>query len=150
MESRLLIALLAASFTAQSQPNCTGVTLDVDARCACIKDSHSQLCEMVKSGFYEPHDYAKEMQANWGLGGKIAPSPANRTAQRAGGATPTCAAAAGPRGSFGAQRLLAFPPAQCSTGGGHRFRKGFPVAGADGRLVRAGRGRTTATKLSPR
>src|ERR1700683_4209719 len=80
MGYRTLITLLAVSFAAQSQPNCTGVTLDVDARCACVKDPHSQLCAMVKSGFYEPPDYAKEMQASWGLGGKIAPPPANGTA----------------------------------------------------------------------
>ena len=126
MESRLLIALLAASFTAQSQPNCTGVTLDVDARCACIKDSHSQLCEMVKSGFYEPHDYAKEMQANWGLGGKIAPSPANRTAPAGPAARPQPAR---PRQArvvpLAHKDYLRFLPANAQLAAGIDFEKAF-------------------------
>jgi hypothetical protein len=33
--------------------------LDVDVRCACVKDPNSKLCEMVKAGFYEPHDFSK-------------------------------------------------------------------------------------------
>jgi hypothetical protein len=55
----LLSLSLSLSLCAQGQPNCTGIALDVDARCGCVKDPNSQLCEMVKKGFYEPHDLTK-------------------------------------------------------------------------------------------
>jgi hypothetical protein len=77
MGYRIIIALLAGSFAAQSQPNCTGAALDVDYHCACIKDPNSQHCAMVKAGFYNPHDFSKPNGI--GLGGTMAP-PANGTA----------------------------------------------------------------------
>jgi len=51
-----LIASLAA---AQDRPNCTGMALDFDARCGCVKDPNSQLCSLVKAGAYEPIDWSK-------------------------------------------------------------------------------------------
>jgi hypothetical protein len=59
MRYPIFTLLCSLSLLAQGQPNCTGITLDVDSRCACIKDPNSQLCDMVKKGFYEPHDLTK-------------------------------------------------------------------------------------------
>jgi hypothetical protein len=42
------IAWLGVSLAAQNQPNCTGLALDFDARCGCVKDPNSQLCQLVK------------------------------------------------------------------------------------------------------
>src|SRR5262245_17369157 len=48
-----LAGALTLSLVVQAQPNCTGITLEVDARCGCVKDPGSQLCELVKKGFYD-------------------------------------------------------------------------------------------------
>jgi hypothetical protein len=48
---RLFIAifLLGVSLCAQQKPpNCAGVSLDVDIRCACVKDPNGQTCELYK------------------------------------------------------------------------------------------------------
>jgi hypothetical protein len=67
MRYPILVALLAVSHVAQCQPNCTGMALDFDARCACIKDSGSQLCALVKAGAYEPVDWSKIKPLTLGL-----------------------------------------------------------------------------------
>ncbi len=77
MRYPILIALLGVSLVAQ--PNCTGISLDVDARCGCVKDPGSKLCEMVKAGFYEPHDWSKIKPLNLGWGG-MGTQPSTRTA----------------------------------------------------------------------
>jgi len=58
MRYQFLLALLALPVGAQP-PVCTGIARDVDARCGCVKDPNSKLCEMVKAGFYEPTDFSK-------------------------------------------------------------------------------------------
>jgi hypothetical protein len=58
----LLIATVAVS--AQDRPNCTGLALDFDARCGCVKDPNSQLCALVKAGAYEPVDWSKVKPLN--------------------------------------------------------------------------------------
>ncbi len=65
----ILIAALAAA--AQDRPNCTGMALDFDARCGCVKDPNSQLCSLVKAGAYEPVDWSKIKQV--ALSPSIAP-----------------------------------------------------------------------------
>lgn len=57
----ILVALLLVSLPASGQPNCTGIRLDVDARCGCVKDPNSELCKMVKAGFYDT-DRSKTMK----------------------------------------------------------------------------------------
>jgi hypothetical protein len=82
MRYGILVALSGVWLAAQGQPNCTGVALDVDARCACIKFPNSDPCALVKSGLYEhlEHpDWTKLKTMNSGLVGNIAPPPA-RTA----------------------------------------------------------------------
>lgn len=79
MHYRILIALFGVSLAAQNQPNCTGIARDFDVRCACVKDPNSQVCAMLKAGFYDSHDWTKIKPINLGLGGAINP-PANRTA----------------------------------------------------------------------
>jgi hypothetical protein len=82
MRYGILVTLSGVWLAAQSQPNCTGVALDVDARCACVKFPNSDSCALVKSGLYEhlEHpDWAKLKPANSGLVGTIAP-PAARAA----------------------------------------------------------------------
>jgi hypothetical protein len=69
MRYPILIALLGVPFAAQSQPNCTGMALDFDARCGCVKDPSSQLCALVKAGAYEPVDWSKVKPLNLGWGG---------------------------------------------------------------------------------
>jgi len=66
-----LIAVLGVSLAAQGPPNCNGIGLDVDVRCACLKDPNSKLCEMVKAGFYEPRDWRNAKPLNLGMGGTI-------------------------------------------------------------------------------
>lgn len=78
MRYRILIALFGVPLAAQNRPNCTGITLEVDSRCACVKDPNSQACGLVKAGLYEPHDFTKTKLNNPGLGGTIT-QPANRT-----------------------------------------------------------------------
>jgi len=82
MRYPILILLCSALLLGQGQPNCTGITLDVDARCACIKDPTSQLCDMVKRGFYEPHDLTKikPLGQGWAVAN---PQPAVPTKQPA-------------------------------------------------------------------
>jgi hypothetical protein len=63
----------------QNPPNCTGIGLQVDVRCACIKDPGSEQCAMVKKGFYEPHDFSKIK----GLYGTPAPQPSAQPARAA-------------------------------------------------------------------
>jgi hypothetical protein len=68
----------------QNPPNCTGIGLQVDVRCSCIKDPKSEQCEMVKKGFYEPHDFSKIKGLNGGLigtPGQPAAKPAARPSQ---------------------------------------------------------------------
>jgi hypothetical protein len=82
MRYGILVTLSGVWLAAQGQPNCTGVALDVDARCACIKFPNSDSCALVKSGLYEhlEHpDWTKMKPVNSGLVGNIAP-PATRTA----------------------------------------------------------------------
>jgi hypothetical protein len=75
MRHALLTATLAVSLAAQNnQPNCTGIARDVDARCGCVKDPNSKLCEMVKAGFYEPTDFSKVKPMNVGLTGTYQPA----------------------------------------------------------------------------
>jgi hypothetical protein len=71
MRYPILLASLGASLLAQGPPNCTGIGLDVDVRCACYKDPNSKLCEMVRAGFYEPRDWSKTKPINLGVGGVI-------------------------------------------------------------------------------
>lgn len=60
MRTLILTALLGFAVEAQNQqPNCVGIALDVDARCACVKDPKSDACRLVKAGLYEPHDLSK-------------------------------------------------------------------------------------------
>jgi len=70
----ILIALLGVPFAAHGQPNCTGLALDFDARCGCVKDPSSKLCELVKAGAYEPVDFSKVKPLNLGWGGMPARS----------------------------------------------------------------------------
>jgi hypothetical protein len=51
----VLMATLTVSLAGQGQPNCTGVGLDVDFRCSCVKDPNSQSCALYKShkDFYD-------------------------------------------------------------------------------------------------
>ncbi len=79
MRYAILVTVSGVFLGAQGQPNCTGITLDVDARCACVKDPNSQACGLVKAGLYEPHDMTKIKGLNSGFVGTIAPAPA-RTA----------------------------------------------------------------------
>jgi hypothetical protein len=79
MHYRILIALFGVSLAAQNQPNCTGIARDFDVHCACVKDPNSQVCAMLKAGFYDSHDWTKIKPINLGLGGAINP-PANRPA----------------------------------------------------------------------
>lgn len=81
MSYRILIALFSVSLAAQNPPNCTGVALDVDARCACVKFPNSDSCALVKAGFYEKHDFVKPMPN--GLTGAIAPPASKRATQPA-------------------------------------------------------------------
>jgi len=74
-----LIAVVGVSLAAQNRPVCTGITLEVDARCACVKDPKSQACELVKAGLYEPHDMTK-MSPLTPASGIAATKPAARTA----------------------------------------------------------------------
>ena len=53
MRYSILATLLGVSLLAQAQPNCTGINLDFDARCACIKDPNSQVCALSKMGLYD-------------------------------------------------------------------------------------------------
>jgi len=69
MRFPILIALLGVSHAAHSQPNCTGLALDFDARCGCVKDPSSQPCALVKAGAYEPVDWSKVKPLNLGWGG---------------------------------------------------------------------------------
>ena len=69
-----LIALLCAPLAAQSPPVCTGIALDVDARCGCVKDPNSEVCALVKAGLYEPHDFTQVK--GWGF---TTTPPGNRT-----------------------------------------------------------------------
>ena len=76
MRYGILVTLSGVWLAAQGQPNCTGVALDVDARCACIKFPNSDSCALVKSGLYEhlQHpDWDKMKSMNSGLVGTIAP-----------------------------------------------------------------------------
>ena len=57
-----LLALLSVSLAAEVPPDCSGVAADVDVRCACVKDPSSQLCKMVKSGFYDSNGGIKMMK----------------------------------------------------------------------------------------
>ena len=82
-----LLSVLTVSLLGQ-QPDCSsGSARDVDARCACVKDPNSQLCDMVKRGFYEPHDWSKAKPLNLGWGGsansQTGVRPASATAQPA-------------------------------------------------------------------
>ena len=80
MRYPILVALLGVPFAAHSQPNCTGMALDFDARCGCVKDPSSQLCALVKAGAYEPIDWSKiNKPLNLGLSGTMG-RPATRTA----------------------------------------------------------------------
>jgi hypothetical protein len=79
MRYPILIALLGASQAVYSQPNCTGLALDFDARCGCVKDPSSQLCALVKAGAYEPVDFSKVKPLNLGWGG-MTTRPATRPA----------------------------------------------------------------------
>jgi hypothetical protein len=78
MRYGILIVLAGVSCAGQGQPNCTGITLEVDSRCACVKDPNSQSCGLVKAGLYNPIDFSKIRPNNLGVGGTINP-PANRT-----------------------------------------------------------------------
>ena len=69
MRCPILIATFSLALTAQSPPNCRGIGLDVDARCACVKDPSSKLCEMVKAGFYDSGGISKMKPINLGLTG---------------------------------------------------------------------------------
>jgi hypothetical protein len=81
MRRSILIALVSVSGWAQNQPVCSGVALDVDARCACVKDPNSQACGLVKSGLYEPRDFTKWKPYNPGLAATVK-QPAARAAAR--------------------------------------------------------------------
>src|SRR5579863_2559874 len=65
MRKLLLICLLSLPVGAQSQPTCTGITLDVDARCSCIKDPKSMSCELFKKGFYDGKMKMWEPTGGW-------------------------------------------------------------------------------------
>ena len=76
MRYGILVTLTGVWLAAQGQPNCTGIALDVDARCACVKFPNSDSCALVKSGLYEhlEHpDWTKLKPMNSGLVGTIAP-----------------------------------------------------------------------------
>ena len=61
--------MLGVSLLAQSQPNCTGIALEVDARCSCIKDPNSDVCKLNKMGLY---DGTMKMQPIPGVSGPAA------------------------------------------------------------------------------
>jgi hypothetical protein len=66
MRYSALVVSLCVSMAAQGQSYCTGVALDFDARCACIKYPNSDSCALVKAGLYEPHDFTKSpFAAGW-------------------------------------------------------------------------------------
>lgn len=50
MRALIVIAAMGAVAAAQPQnpPNCNGVGLDVDIRCACVKDPNGQTCDLYK------------------------------------------------------------------------------------------------------
>ena len=77
MRSAFLIFMLSVPLAAQNlHPSfCTGIALDVDARCGCVKDPNGEVCRLVKTGIYEPHDYTKTA-----LGDLMNRSPAAPTA----------------------------------------------------------------------
>jgi hypothetical protein len=73
MRHSVFIALFGVSLCAQNPPNCTGIALDVDARCGCVKDPNSDLCKLVKMGAYNTDPFRKTKPLDLGLGGTIAP-----------------------------------------------------------------------------
>jgi hypothetical protein len=79
--------VFGVSLAAQGPPNCNGIGLDVDVRCACLKDPNSKLCEMVKAGFYEPRDWRNAKPLNLGMGGTIY-KPATKTTRTGAPARP--------------------------------------------------------------
>ena len=81
MRCLTLIALLAVPVLAQNPPNCRGVGVDIDVRCACVKDPNSKLCEMVKAGFYDTDKRIKPLKLNLGIGiGQFPPRAPSRVA----------------------------------------------------------------------
>jgi hypothetical protein len=63
----VLLLCAAIEAAAQGPANCSDpISRDVDARCACVKDPSSQLCQMVKAGFYDKHDFTKPKALAWG------------------------------------------------------------------------------------
>jgi hypothetical protein len=85
MRYSIFIALLGVSLSAQNQqPNCTGIALDVDARCACVKYPNGDACKLVKAGLYDP-ERMKIKPLNPGWGGTATPSA---TPARTNGAQP--------------------------------------------------------------
>src|SRR5580692_5944312 len=75
MRTLLLVCALSLPVGAQTQPNCTGITLDVDARCSCIKDPKSLSCDLFKKGFYDGKMKMWEPKEGWiGSTNKVAPT----------------------------------------------------------------------------
>ena len=91
MRYPILIALLGVSLAAET-PNCTGIYRDVDARCGCVRDPNSQLCAMVKAGFYDDKGFSKPKPLNWWGGTTTQPGiqtqPVTRTVRGAQPARP--------------------------------------------------------------
>jgi hypothetical protein len=77
-----LICLLAVSLAGQNPPNCTGVGLDVDIRCACVKDPNGDTCALYKRN-KDMYDGKMKMPdpKDWGLTGWSNP-PTTSTAPR--------------------------------------------------------------------
>ncbi len=81
MRTLMLVCVLSLPVGAQSQPTCTGITLDVDARCSCIKDPKSMSCELFKKGFYDGKMKVGEPAGGWvGSNNKVA-APAAKARQ---------------------------------------------------------------------
>jgi hypothetical protein len=81
-----LSLFIASTLLAQTNPpDCRGPARDFDARCGCVRDPNSKLCEMVKAGFYDSHRQTtmKPFKLDWGgssalIGGSSrAPQPSN-------------------------------------------------------------------------
>lgn len=67
MRYLILLLTLSVPVLAQRPAHCAGVAVELDARCGCVRDPNSKLCEMVKAGFYDPDRAAriKPLSLGW-------------------------------------------------------------------------------------